>query len=518
MQHNNHDEIVRSSQLLGIIEGTRNHHPNFTLFLGAGASRTSGVKTSGELVREWRIKYSDVAKEDTYYDSYIKKMPEEYSYLFDKLYNQPSQRREIIEEVIGDASPSWGYIYLVNLLKERVFNTVFTTNFDDLLNEACYLFSSDVRPLVCAHDSSIRNIRITTKRPKIIKLHGDFLYDDIKNTETELESLESNMRDKFRQYAAEYGMIVIGYAGNDRSVMDTIDMLLRDEKNFPHGIYWCVRKSADLSDRVRNLRRFPNFYVVEVGGFDEFCAETNSRLDLDLQPEMADPCQCLTGRLNTIIERVRIEKGGKSHPVIDKDIASLGETISKTLMGGEVPDGSAGTDANGVIVPKGDYRKPVPYDFLAQVALRSGETDKAYKFIASELSKNSTESAYSTAFKIMRSGWNEALADPIIEAAKRDLENSAHLRHDPDIAMNWALSLMHAKQYDRAANLLEHIQPRVEERRGKDNMAYWTINRTQIYKHQNEGIPAHYQKYLRSVLEDDAYDSTSRWGGSCGAR
>ncbi|HCG5519567.1 TPA: SIR2 family protein [Vibrio parahaemolyticus] len=289
--------------LINILKNTKNHHPNFTLFLGAGASVTSDVKPAKKLIEEWRTAYSDMYDEGEreldkqyWYDK-----PQEYSVLFEMLYDQPSQRREFIESCIENATPSWGYIYLVNLLKNRHFNTIFTTNFDDLVNEACYTFSDSLRPLVCAHDSSINSVRLTSDRPKIIKLHGDFLFDNIKNTVRELESLETNMREKFRQYASEFGLIVVGYAGNDRSVMDTLNTLLFTGEHFPHGIYWCVRKDTefdDLSEPLKALSRFPNFHLVKIDGFDEFFAEVHQSLECELQQEVSDPYNALVKKLN----------------------------------------------------------------------------------------------------------------------------------------------------------------------------------------------------------------------------
>ena len=101
----------------------------------------------------------------------------------------------------------------------------------------------------------ILSLRITSKRPKIIKLHGDYLFDDIKNTVRELETLETNMRDKLKTIASEFGLIVIGYAGNDRSVMDTLGTLLKNDSTFPHGIYWCVLKSEKLNHKLEILSR-----------------------------------------------------------------------------------------------------------------------------------------------------------------------------------------------------------------------------------------------------------------------
>ncbi|MCG9552664.1 SIR2 family protein [Vibrio sp. Isolate32] len=312
--------------LINILKNTQNHHPNFTLFLGAGASVTSKVKPAGELIKEWRQAYSDMydCESEKLEDQYWYGKHQEYSVLFEKLYDQPSQRREFIETCIDNAKPSWGYIYLVNLLKNKHFNTIFTTNFDDLVNEACYTFSDSLRPIVCAHDSSINSVRLTSERPKIIKLHGDFLFDNIKNTVRELESLESNMREKFKQYASEFGLIVVGYAGNDRSVMDTLNTLLFTGEHFPHGVYWCVRedtKFEDLSEPLKALSRFPNFHLVKIDGFDEFFAQIHQALDCDLQQEVSDPYNALVKKLNKTFNN------DSSYDAINDADLSPGQTI-----------------------------------------------------------------------------------------------------------------------------------------------------------------------------------------------
>ena len=325
--------------LINILKTTANHHPNFTLFLGAGASVTSNVHPARQLIAEWRSAYENMyeSEGDTLENQYWYNKPQEYSVLFETLYDQPSQRREFIESCIINARPSWGYIYLVNLLKKKHFNTIFTTNFDDLVNEACYTFSDSLRPIVCAHDSSINSVRLTSERPKIIKLHGDFLFDNIKNTVRELESLESNMREKFKQYASEFGMIVLGYAGNDRSVMDTLNTLLFTGDHFPHGIYWCVRKGTkfeQLSEPLKALSRFPKFHLVEIDGFDEFFAEVHEALGCELQQEVSDPYTALVRKLNNTfkVENSNIEaepaSNNKGQEIIRNNYRELMEQIA----------------------------------------------------------------------------------------------------------------------------------------------------------------------------------------------
>ena len=175
-------EIKSPDHLIHLIRSRTASVPNFALLLGSGASATSNVKTAEDLIGEWRrILYSRKKTEESY-KNWVENQSwmnhdDEYSLLFESIYDEPSQRRVFIEECLKGTHPSWGYVYLTNLLANRYFDVVFTTNFDDLLNEACYLYSDGLRPIVGAHDSSIQGIRVTSRRPKIVKMHGEFMYD-----------------------------------------------------------------------------------------------------------------------------------------------------------------------------------------------------------------------------------------------------------------------------------------------------------------------------------------------------
>jgi len=322
-EHNKRDK----RHLISLIGRRSNDTPNFALVIGAGASASSGVRTASQMIAEWRRQLHEQSKSDEPLEEWLQKQDwyeddEEYPILFEKVCDQRSQRRIYIEECVKGAKPSWGYIYLANIIAHNCFNVIFTPNFDDLLNEACFLYA-DLRPIVCAHDSAVADIRVTSARPKIIKLHGDFLYDSIKNTVRETETLEKNMRDKFLQFGTEYGLVVIGYGGNDRSIMDTLDTMLRSEGYFPNGLYWCIRKKGKASRKLDRLMRRDNAYWVEIEGFDEFMAELHEGLGLTLPDAVRDPYKATTERLNEFIsprEEVR-------HAIIKEDIAELEEQV-----------------------------------------------------------------------------------------------------------------------------------------------------------------------------------------------
>lgn len=264
--------------------------PNYSLFLGAGASVTSGISSGAQLVDEWRkeifellsgLPYEDVKtarqylidKESSWFDP-----SNEYSSLFQKKFDLPSQRRRFVEKQVDSKLPSIGYSYMVSLFQSGYFDTVFTTNFDDLINEAFYQFSRE-RPTLCAHDSSIKGVSVNSSRPKIIKVHGDYLFDSIKSTLNETESLETNTREKLIEFTKKYGLVFMGYAGNDRSIIDVINYLLRQDEFLGNGIYWCLRDGDEINPDLHKILKKERVYYVKIDGFDQALAELHYHIN-----------------------------------------------------------------------------------------------------------------------------------------------------------------------------------------------------------------------------------------------
>ena len=314
-----------AEHLMNLIVTRNGQVPNFSLLLGSGGSLTSGIQTAEDMIERWRrLLFYQSGSLDEYHqwvgNQNWYRREDEYSILFEEVYDEPAQRRVFVEECVKDAHPTWGYVYLTNLLSNHFFDVVFTTNFDDLINEASYLYSDGLRPMVAAHDSAIQGIRLTSGRPKIIKLHGDFLYDNIKNTLSELETLEGNTKRKLKQFAQEYGLVVIGYSGRDRSVMDTIELLLRDEENYKQGVYWCLRRGAAVSGRLESLLKRDRVYLVEIDGFDELMADLHKTAQLALPKSIAQPFEMARDRANLF---VRVRESLQSHPVISAHIREV---------------------------------------------------------------------------------------------------------------------------------------------------------------------------------------------------
>lgn len=149
-------KLRTTADLIRHIKTKENSSPaNYSIFLGAGASVTSGIRTATQLIDEWAIELyerfndgrkaesAEVAKQYFEYKHSSWYNPDNpYSSLFEKKFDLPTQRRRFVEQEVDQKFPSIGYAYLASLVDKNYFNTVFTTNFDDLINEAFYLFSN----------------------------------------------------------------------------------------------------------------------------------------------------------------------------------------------------------------------------------------------------------------------------------------------------------------------------------------------------------------------------------------
>jgi len=323
-------KVRTQKHLINLIKHSADNIPNFSLLIGAGASVSSGIIASKSMIEDWRIDLYHSTEKEEDYKTWLENQEYynqeyEYGYLFEKVYDQRSLRRIYIENIVKKGKPNWGYLYLSNLMKQNYFNVVFTPNFDDLLNEACYLYA-DCKPIVSAHDSTVKDIRITSLRPKIIKLHGDYLYEDLKNTIKETEDLEENMKEKFMQICREYGLIVIGYGGNDESIMKILIKMINSGSYLSNGIYWCLRHTSKISHNLRRLLKNENVYLVYIDGFDAFMAEVYHELSLPLPEILINPMQAIKNSLNNFMLPT---ESMLKNVIIKNDVNRLKEVLIK---------------------------------------------------------------------------------------------------------------------------------------------------------------------------------------------
>lgn len=273
-------------QLANKIKGFTKY-PRFAFLLGAGASRQSGIITAGEMIRFFKERIISEAcphpittddERETWLteQDWYKGEGSEYCKLFEQFEPKEIGRQRYIESIIEGQEPSFGYVVLANLMASNYINTIITTNFDDLVYSACTSYTA-IRPIVYAYGVLASEMRITAERPKILKLHGDYLYSPLKNTNTETAVQDANMARQLSQILSEYGLVVIGYSGGDKSVLEVISSI--SEKN---DLYWCVRRGEQVNEDVERLLLDKGGFLVEIDGFDELLNEIRQIVGFDV--------------------------------------------------------------------------------------------------------------------------------------------------------------------------------------------------------------------------------------------
>lgn len=267
-------------------------------FLGAGASLSAGIPSGQNLVWEFKKEIycseNNVSRElfkdlqskrnrrklQDYFDS-LDGFPtigakEEYSFYFEKCYDNTAARNAFIQKLVAHVGPTRGHLCLANLFINSKVKNIWTTNFDELIEAGIKTLAPQYSFNIV---SSIQKDSISqianNSFSNIIKLHGDYRYDCLQNTEQELQELEKQLSDLFCNILIDKGLVVIGYAGNDESVMKVLEDNINNKDFLSKGIYWCKPRNTTLSERAnvfmeKACKNNELSCVIEIDSFEEF--------------------------------------------------------------------------------------------------------------------------------------------------------------------------------------------------------------------------------------------------------
>lgn len=259
----------------------------FCFILGAGASVQSGIPMAGKLAKEWLTQIKDRDGDDIFKDWVKENNIEEdnpaksYSMIYDKrFYIDPADGFDYLEKAMDGKEPSCGYSVLSQVLAMTNHNVVITTNFDNLIAEALYMYTIK-RPLICGHESLTGFIRPIMNRPLIAKIHRDIFLAP-KSSTKETCALDDNWIEALSNIFSFYTPIVIGYGGNDGSLMGFLEKLMK----IKGGIFWCYRESSGKPEKqIINLVKKHSGFIIPIEGFDEMMIQLNSALEFELIDE-----------------------------------------------------------------------------------------------------------------------------------------------------------------------------------------------------------------------------------------
>ncbi|HEX4805304.1 MAG TPA: SIR2 family protein, partial [Conexibacter sp.] len=268
-------------------------HTQHALLLGAGCSVTSGIPAAGTLVADtWlpRLHRYRSTDGESFSDWAVRAFPGydesnpalSYGPVMEALFPLKHDKQKEVERVCRGRDPGFGCCVLAKLIERTSpdFNVILTTNFDDLIADALYLFSAS-RPLVIPHAALAGFMRADFERPLVVKLHGDHQLEPL-NTKEELAALNAVVRERLQSLLQQRGLIVLGYAGNDDSVMNALEALPAD--TLGPGVWWVARSRPNA--RVIDWLTARKGFWVHSADFDQLMLLVQQYFDLP-HPELA---------------------------------------------------------------------------------------------------------------------------------------------------------------------------------------------------------------------------------------
>jgi NAD-dependent SIR2 family protein deacetylase len=292
------------ARLRGIL--LRQGGPDPVFLLGAGASVKSGIPPSGQLAEmvlkraycrehglserdphvvrsDWRRWVSGLSWFRT--DSALE---DQYPSIVEHLLFPRDERRDFFLAVVGQRRPPGaGYRAMARLVSKGWVRMVLTTNFDDLLFEACRAEPSLRHVQVIGTPGEAGLISTAPAYPQVVHLHGSVAHYTDQNLEGETQRLDPALREQVLPLLRDHPLIVVGYRGAEPSIMHD---LLRDAipaVGYRRGVFWCTRdpRPDGLHPHVRELAEAlgENFCLVPIAGFDECMTEIDS--SVPVQPE-----------------------------------------------------------------------------------------------------------------------------------------------------------------------------------------------------------------------------------------
>jgi hypothetical protein len=276
--------------------------PHLMWFLGAGASRSSGLPTATDITWDLKRKYycgkqnQDIQTHDISNQAIRARIQgfmdssnfptlgdrSEYSFYFKLTFGDDyAAQQKYLREMLSTSkiASAIGHRILAALLFMGRARVVFTTNFDAVI-EAAYASMSG-RDLAAFHlegSYAALDALNADQFPLYAKLHGDFRYRSVKNLADDLIRNDEQIQKCFIAAAARFGMIVSGYSGRDENVMSMFRRAMDQNNAFPHGLFWTAPRLSEVSSAARGLLEYAKERgircgLVQTGTFDEMLSK-----------------------------------------------------------------------------------------------------------------------------------------------------------------------------------------------------------------------------------------------------
>lgn len=287
------------------------------LLLGAGASMSSGMPSAERCIWEWKqdifatnnptlreaVGEISLAGTRRRIQDWLDRrggyprsgVVEEYSFYAQACYPTVKDRTTFFQNCVRKAVPFIGYNLIPLLVAKGFVRTIWTTNFDGLAARACA--SANITCFEVGIDTPQRVDLVPTSGDlRVVSLHGDYRYDDLKNTNEELQRQEDALRRELIAELRQHDLVVVGYSGRDRSLMLALHEAYTGDR--AGRLFWCGyggRASVEVTELLESARsKGHEAFHIASQGFDDLIERLCFRLltegDLQKAREVLAAC------------------------------------------------------------------------------------------------------------------------------------------------------------------------------------------------------------------------------------
>ena len=150
------------------------------------------------------------------------------------------------------AVPTAAHRGIARLVAGGYVKVIVTTNFDRLVETA--IKEAGVEPLVIASADDARGaMPLVHSECTVIKVHGDYLWSDLKNTAGELSRYDTAVRRLLREVFDQYGLVVCGWSAEWDAALR---QALKRSPSRRFSTYWMHRSSlsSEADDLIHHRR------------------------------------------------------------------------------------------------------------------------------------------------------------------------------------------------------------------------------------------------------------------------
>lgn len=253
---------------------------SYAFLLGSGVSRDAGVPTGGEVfwnaVGElYRLETSEgEAPDQPTLAEFLRETDRAnlaYAGILELIAPDAATRRDYLAKNFEGIEPGRSHEQLADLAVTGLAKVFVTTNFDRLLEHA--LSARGIEPVVVTSAADlVRAPRREHAQTYVLKPHGDYLQQTIRNTPSELRGFDQPIAIELREILDRYGVVVLGYSGTDDGMAEA----LRSRQS-NYGLYW-VTRTMPLAGPARSIVEATSGRIIERDDAATFLADLDRRL------------------------------------------------------------------------------------------------------------------------------------------------------------------------------------------------------------------------------------------------